>query len=220
MSRRPISLACLVSTLITVGCTEPDLADLVIEPQSEPFYWYQDTTRIYLRIDPASLTVETDSDALPALSASLAAFRVTVDSTTAMAVAPGHWILWLHPGTSATAAAAGAHELRLHATVRFASNAYLYGEPPDECTLWLVNRLVVMYRASTTSEQIAALQQRAGFEVEEAPSGVGSPVWVLRYPTGSRYTPLEIAAAVYHHPFVDWASADMVGCVQMWAGGV
>jgi hypothetical protein len=103
--------------------------------------------------------------------------------------------------------------VRLHAGVPFASNAYLYGTPPVECTLWLVNRLAVMYKGSTTAEQIATLEERAGFEVEESPPGVGRPWRLLRYPTGSSYTPLEIAAAVYRHPFVDWASADMVGCV-------
>jgi hypothetical protein len=213
-----LCIACVVSSLGTASCFEPDPADLVIETQTRPFYWYQDT-RIYLRVDSTSLTVDADSGILPALATSLAAIGVTVDSSTALPVAAdsGHWTLWLHTGTQATAATEAARALRRHANVRFASNAYIYGTPPTECTLWLLNRLVVMYKGTTTGEEIAALQERAGFTVEESPaSGMGSPVWVLRYPMGSPYTPLEIAAAVDRHPYVDWADADMGGCVQAW----
>lgn len=205
--------AVVVSCLLAAGCTGPDVAQLEIIPQAPPFYWYQDTVRIYLRADSTRLTVEADSAALPALSASLSTIGVTVDATTAMGVAERHWVLTLHPGTSPTAAVTAARALRLRTDVRFASNAYLPAQQPTSCTLLLVNRLVVRYKASVAAHQIAALHQHAGFGVERSPSGVSSPFWVLRYPTGSPYTPLEIAAALYHHPYVEWADPDMRGCI-------
>ena len=210
---RPLLLSVVVSSLLAAGCTGPDVAQLEIGLQATPFYWYQDTTRIYLRADSTRLTVEAESAALSALSASLATLDVTVDAATAMGVAEGHWVLSLHPGTSQTAAVAAARALRLRTDVRFASNAYLLAQQPTSCTLLLVNRLVVMYKASVATHQIAAFHERAGFGVERSPSGAWSPYWVLRYPSGSPYTPLEIAAAVYHHPYVEWADPDMVGCI-------
>jgi hypothetical protein len=205
--------AVIVSCLLAAGCTGPDIAQLEIVPQATPFYWYRDTTRIYLRTDSTRLSVEADSTALPALSASLATLGVTVDTATAMVVAEGHWVLWLHPGTSPIAAVAAARALRLRTDVRFASNAYLPAPQPASCTLLLVNRLAVMYKASVATDAIAAFQERADLGVERSPSGDWSPYWVLRYPSGSPYTPLEIAAAVYHHPYVIWADPEMDGCV-------
>ncbi|MEK7667650.1 MAG: hypothetical protein AAB409_03290 [Gemmatimonadota bacterium] len=160
-----------MSCLLAAGCTGPDVAQLEIVPQAKPFYWYQDTVRIYLRADSTRLTVEADSTALPALSASLSTLGVTVDAATAMVVAEGHWVLSLHAGTSPTAAVTAARALRLRTDVRFASNAYLFAQQPAACTLLLVNRLVVRYKASVATHRIAALHERAGFGVERSPSG-------------------------------------------------
>lgn len=121
--RTVLPSAVVVSCLLAAGCTGPDIAQLEIVPQATPFYWYQDTVRIYLRADSTRLTVDADSAALPALSASLSAIGVTVDATTAMVVAERHWVLSLHPGTSPTAAVAAAGALRRRTDVRFASNA-------------------------------------------------------------------------------------------------
>ena len=205
--------AVALSCLLAAGCTGPDIAQLEIAPQATPFYWYQDTIRIYLRTDSSRLTVEADSTALTALSASLATLGVTVDTATAMVAAAGHWVLSLHPGTSSTGAVAAARTLRLRTDVRFASNAYLPAQQPTSCTKLLVNRLVVKYKTSVATDVIVAFQERVGFAVERSPSGAWSPYWVLRYPPGTPYTPLEIVAAVYHHPYVDWADADGTGCI-------
>jgi len=215
MDRPLLPFAVVVSCLLAAGCTGPDVAQLEIVPQATPFYWYQDTTRIYLRADSTRLTIEADSTVLPALSASLSTVGVTVDAATAMVIAEGHWVLTLHPGTSATAAVAAARALRGRTDVRFASNAYLPAQQPTSCTSLLVNRLIVMYKASVTTNRIAAFHERAGFDVVRSPSGAWSPYWVLRYPPGSPFTPLEIAAAVYHHPYVEWADPDIVslGCI-------
>jgi hypothetical protein len=203
----------VVWCLLAAGCTGPDMAQLEIVPQATPFYWYEDTTRIYLRTDSSRLTVEAESTTLPALSASLSTLGVTVDTATAMGIAAGHWVLSLHPGTSPTAAVAAARALRLRSDVRFASNAYLSAQQPASCTKLLVNRFAVQYKASVATERIVAFQERAGFGVERSPSGAWSPYWVLRYPVGSPYTPLEIVAAVYHHPYVEWADADRTDCI-------
>ena len=200
MDRPLLPSAVVVSCLLAAGCTGPDIAQLEIVPQETPFYWYQDTTRIYLRADSTRLTVEADSIALPALSASLSTVGVTVDAATAMVIAEGHWVLTLHPSTSTTAAAAAARALRGRTDVRFASNAYSPAQQPTSCTLLLVNRLIVMYRPSVATHHIAALHDHAGFGVERSPSGAWSPYWVLRFPTGSPYTALEVAAALCHHP--------------------
>jgi hypothetical protein len=204
--------AVVVSCLLAAGCTGPDIAQLEIVPQATPFYWYEDTTRISLRTDSSRLTVEADSITLPALSAALSSLGVTVDTVTAMVVVAGHWVLSLHPGTSPTAAAAAARALRLRPDVRFASTAYLSARQPTSCAVLLVNRLAVMYKPSVAIDRIAAFQERAGFGAVRTPSGPASPYWLLRYPAGSPYTPLEIVAAVYHHPYVEWADADKVGC--------
>jgi hypothetical protein len=209
VSRLRVCLLVLICGAL--GCTEPDPADLSIETQATPFYLYQGEP-VYLRISPTSLTVAADSSTLPALTASLAVIGVVVDSSRAMGTMVGHWILWLHPGTSIAAAATAAQTLRRQAGVTFASNTYLYGTPPTECTLWLINRLDVKYRASTSREQIIALHQRAGLLVEIEASGLARPAWRLRYPAGKPYTPLEITVAIYRHPYVEWAAADMVGC--------
>jgi hypothetical protein len=204
MDRPLLPSAVVVSCLLTAGCTEPDISRLEIVAQATPFYWYQDTTRIYLRADSTRFTIEADSTALPALSASLSTTGVTVDAATAMVIAEGHWVLTLHTGTSATAAVAAAHALRGRTDVRFASNAYLPAQQPTSCTSLLVNRLIV---------RIAAFHERAGFGVVRSPSGAWSRYWVLRYPPGSPFTPLEIAAAVYHHPYVEWADPDRTDCI-------
>jgi hypothetical protein len=213
MRFRQLETAFVVAALVATGCQEPHVAELRIETQSDPFYWYQDT-RIFLRIDPRALTVVADSARIPVLAASLENVGVHVDSVTPFGGGPRRWVLWLHAGTTPASAEAAARALRRRSSVAFVSNTYVGdgGVPAPgrpACMLQLIDDVALRYRESTTPEQIAAFQQRAGLSVLRAGDRVYATV--LTYPTRTQFTPLEIAAAIDRHPFVEWASPNMTG---------
>jgi hypothetical protein len=198
--------------VFSVGCSDLNAPPLQLEPQSTPFYLYQGNP-IYLGVDSLRLTVEADAARLANVAALQQVLGVTVDSVTMLSPVINNWVLWLHASTSAAAAVEAARRLRAASFARFASNAYYVPDATPSCALLLVNRLAVRYRPGTTEQQIADLHQRNGLVLERRPSGAMTS-WLLRYPVRSRYTPLEVAAALYRHPYVEWADPDMISCWQ------
>jgi hypothetical protein len=197
----------LVALLLAAACEEYS-ANLWIEPQQKPFYWNQ-ATKVFLVVDSTFLTVDADSTPVLATLKAWPGIGVTVDSARRSRL--GLWLLFLRRGTSPQAAGAAAHTLRLEPDIRFASTGFRQ-RAGSTCGLTLLNRLLVTFQPSTSQAQIAALTANAGLSVI-APPGDTHLWWMLRYPVGSQYTPLEIAAALGRHPFVQSAEPDRYGCI-------
>ncbi len=212
MTRRP--LAPLAGALLGLagalgacgGATGP--ADAIAR-QREPFYYYEGTP-VPLVVDATRLTLEMDGAPAPAVRAAVAAAGVRPDSVTPMPQAAAHWVAWLDAGTSAAAAERAAAALRHAPGVAFASAAYR--TRGGTCTMLLVNTLAVLFRPDATREQVAALNARVG--TTPAPREYLG-FTALRYPAGSDYTPLEVAAFYDRHPLVRWADADRVDCLVL-----
>lgn len=190
------------------ACEDPLGPD--VAPQTVPFFYYENG-KVYLDIDARRLTampeVAGDTVTLRTVAARAGA---TVDSVRAWQ--PGYWMIHLSPGTSARRAEAAARQLRLDPGVRFASA--VYRARGMECPLYMVNRLVVQFKAGTDEAAITSLNNSTGVRNQQVQS------WgrLYDYPADMAATPLELAAHYYRQRIVDWADADRLdGCLRIGA---
>ncbi len=197
----------LVTALLLAGC-ERYSPSLWIDQQAAPFFW-SGGQRVFLTVDSTFLAVDADSASLVRILRAWPGIGVAVDSVSYQRLSLR--LVFLRRGTTAQGATAAAHVLRLEPGVRFASVGYRL-RTGSSCGLAMLNRVMVAYLPSTPPDRIAALHARAGFTVTATP-GVLRPYWTLRYPAGSEYTPLEVAAALTRHPYAQWALPDYYGCV-------
>ena len=183
-----------------------------IDQQPVPFYYYEDE-KIYLQVDGGRLTAvpEVAGDTVT-LRAVVARAGVPADSVRPMLNQPGHWFVHLGPSTSARRAEAAARQLRLDPGVRFASAVYRVRD--TECPLYMVNRLVVQFRAGTDEAAIASFNNSTGVRNQQVMN------WgrLYEYPADMAATPLELAAHYHRQRIVDWADADRSdGCLRIGA---
>ncbi len=197
----------LSAALILSACLDPDDS---IPTQAEPFY-YASGMPVYLQVKPTRLSIETDQAPLPLVSSGLGPLGVRVDSITRFYVTANHWLVWLHPGLGIRQAEDAAAALRRTTGIAFASS--VYQTRGGGCDITLVNRLVVKFRSDASAQAITALNARLG--TRERPEGSIIGDRRLRYPVGSRNTPLEIAAYYDRHPLVEWADPDKMGCITL-----
>jgi hypothetical protein len=202
-----------------VGCRDATApTDAVVQPQSQPFYYYQDSV-ISLVVDPTRLTLATTGPAASVAVRILAPLGVRVDSVQSIAWGqPLHWLVWLAPGTTATQAEAGAQALRRAATVRFASAAYHLAHDTASGTLELLDKVVVKLRTVADTAALDSLRRRLGVPTMTLQrDGLAYPVpeaiVELEYPRRMSVTPYAFTAYLYQQPFVEWADAD-----ALWTG--
>lgn len=204
------AFAALTAGTALAACDNP-LGPDGIAPQGVPFYYYENE-KIYLRVEPTRLTAvpETAGDTVT-LRTALSQAGVAVDSIRPLWM-ENHWFIHLAPGTSARRAESAARQLRLNAGVRFASAVYRVRN--SDCPLYMVNRLVVRFRAGADADQIARLNASTGVRNEQVqPWGT-----LYEYPADMAATPLELAAHYYRQRIVDWAEADRIdGCLRIGA---
>lgn len=198
----------LLAIALAAGCSASIGPRTAIEHQTVPFYYY-DGRPIYLRVDPARLTVATTLPMPEAAREVLAAGGIAMDSATHLAV-PDHWVIWLAQHTTTAQAVKAAELLRQANGFAFASNAYRTVDGDDG--MLLVNTLVVDFTERASAEDIARLAAITGTAVKGRTLTGG---FLYAYPPHSEYTPLEIAAYYYRQPVVEWADPDKIGEISV-----
>jgi hypothetical protein len=88
----------------------------------------------------------------------------------------------------------------------------VYRVRADDCRIYLVNRLVVQFRAGVDEASIGQRNGELGVRNEQA-TAWGTRIY--EYPAELEFTPLELAAHYHRQQIVDWAQPDIVnGCLR------
>lgn len=205
LSRRTVAQSfVLVSAL---ACSDPGSPTAArIERQTTPFYYF-DTRRIYLAVDPRRVTVQAVAPSPDTIAPALRELGVATDSVTILYPWPNHWMLWLSPGSTAAQAVRVSERLRADPRFPFVSSAYYHAG--THSSLLLGNQFAVKLRPGVAPLGLQRLNEELGVQwVGIAP--FTTDVWMLRFPPRSPYTPLEIVAAYNQHSEAAWASPDFL----------
>lgn len=207
LSSPPFKLPRIASAaifVVFVGCA--DKADEIASFQDAPFYYY-DGKRIPLKVTPY-MTFRIPDGAGAEVAQQVAKSAGTSGIPRRLLSAEGHWVVDLSRGirTAGNVVAAA----RENSLVIFASIAYT--DTAREDSVFLLDRVIVRFKDSTSPSQIEILAAslRLGLERRPQPDS-GIFEYHFRYPKSvGPGGALEVAATLSEHPLVAWADPDKI----------
>lgn len=208
-----VALASLTSCTdrSSTGPQSPTMS-LSAGPQARPFYYYHGSP-VYLDVDSSGFVISsTVGDPTAVVSRSISALGAV--RSTRLTQLPDHWIVRpqvrLSSGTYQTALA----QLRAIPQLSFVSSLYRSAEGGGPQVP--VGHVVVRFKGSASGSSIDSLVASLGASTIRRPSpDSGRFYYVLAYPRDR--DPLEFAAALYHHPLVEWADPDMIADIAKYS---
>ncbi len=173
----------------------------------QPFYYHQ-REPVHLRLDSTRLVVASSlSSPDQAITDALDELGLTASSIEQMIQEPSHRLV--HLSTAIAPATVGDAVTGLRQDGRFDFASSVYQTLDKDADVILLNRVSVRFRSSVARAQIDSLNAALNTRLVREPSpDSGFVTYWLAYP-GDR-DPLELAAFLYGHPLVEWATPDFV----------